>query len=365
MKLNPRASSSDVDIAREIARRLHHHRRREDRPATTAAPVPHPAPPAPTPATPAVAVSQSHVEPTVEAAPPAAAEAAPPRVEPTPVELPPLEPPAVEPPLAIPAMERQHEPAPAYGEQEGSPSEAVFEAPPAPTPPPPAPAPPAQAQAAFERAAPPAPAAAEQPLPGLEDPGPPTWDEEPPPPPPPGAASDVDDVLDALASVPPPDVDAVPAPARGGVDVSVEVEDDEPGAAAAPPPGAPETPPEEELFDTPSPPSWEQVAENCMRVAGAHGAMLVDPRGQVFAARGDWPDPGPDAIAGRLVAMMDRALRDAPTRSVSAPVAGMHLTAWRIPTPGGLITTALVADEPVRAELRHVVDTEIHRAAGS
>ena len=32
MKLNPPASSSDLEAAREIARRLHQRRRREDRP---------------------------------------------------------------------------------------------------------------------------------------------------------------------------------------------------------------------------------------------------------------------------------------------------------------------------------------------
>ena len=35
MKLNPPASSSDLEAAREIARRLHQSRRREDRSATT------------------------------------------------------------------------------------------------------------------------------------------------------------------------------------------------------------------------------------------------------------------------------------------------------------------------------------------
>ena len=321
MKLNPPASSSDVETAREIARRLHHHRRREDRPATTPAPMSRPTPPAPPPAPP-------------------------PRVEEEP--KPPL---PFEPPPAIPTTEP--EPAPAYGAPDLTPSEAPREAPSAS---------PVPAERHFEIPAPAAPADDEEPVPGLAEPGPPSWDEEPTPPPPPDTA---DDVLDALVSVPPPDVDAVPAGAIAGSDVSVEVEDDGGDRAPAPPSAAPEAPLEEELFDTPAPPAWDDIAESCMRVAGAHGAMLVDPRGRVFAARGDWPEPGPDAIAGRLVAMMDRALRDAPTRSVSAPVAGMHLTAWRIPTSGGLITTALVADEPVRAELRHVVDTEIHRAAGS
>ncbi|HXY38463.1 MAG TPA: hypothetical protein VEQ10_02270 [Vicinamibacteria bacterium] len=362
MKLKPPASSSDVEIAREIARRLHQHRRREDRPVAVGASTPQAEPQAPPP----VALPRPPVAPPVEAARPAVVEPPPPLEEPKPplpVEPPPPSfhepaPPRFEPPAKpLPEPVAEPEPAPDYGAPEATPSAPVPEDPP----PPPPPATPAELPRT-QAAAPAVTEEVEVPVSTgvLDEPAPPSWDE-----PPAAQASDTaDDVLDALASVPPPDVDAVPAAATGGTGMSVDVEEAESPAGGAPP--APqESAPEEELFDTPSPPSWDEIAENCMRMAGAHGAMLVDPRGQVFAARGDWPEPGPDAIAGRLVAMMDRALRDAPTRSVSAPVAGMHLTAWRIPTPGGLITTALVADEPVRAELRHVVDTEIHRAAGS
>jgi len=93
--------------------------------------------------------------------------------------------------------------------------------------------------------------------------------------------------------------------------------------------------------------------------------MLIDPAGQIVAARGEWPAPGPDVIAGKLVAMMERTLRDAPTRSVSAPLAGLHLTAWRVPLPEGLVTAAFIANAPVRAEARPAIDAEIHRAAGA
>jgi hypothetical protein len=117
--------------------------------------------------------------------------------------------------------------------------------------------------------------------------------------------------------------------------------------------------------DTPAPPSWDDVVETCREVAGASGAMIIDPAGQVFAARGAWPDPGPDAIAGRLVVMMERTLKDAPTRSVSAPVGGQHLTAWRVPIAEGLLTAAFIADAPLRSEVRAAIDAEIHRGAGA
>jgi hypothetical protein len=82
-------------------------------------------------------------------------------------------------------------------------------------------------------------------------------------------------------------------------------------------------------------------------------------------ARGEWPEPGPDAIAAKLVSTMERTLRDAPTRSISAPLMGKHLTAWRVALAEGLVTAAFIGDAPVRAEARPAIDTEIHRGAGA
>jgi len=118
---------------------------------------------------------------------------------------------------------------------------------------------------------------------------------------------------------------------------------------------------EAQVSEEPSGPSWDDVIETCRGLAQANGAMLVDPAGQVFAARGDWPAPGPDAIATKLVAMMAKTLKDAPTRSISAPLMGMHLTAWRIPLSEGLVTAVFIGHSPVRADARPAIDNEIHR----
>jgi hypothetical protein len=130
---------------------------------------------------------------------------------------------------------------------------------------------------------------------------------------------------------------------------------------------APPSPFDVELDETgaPAPPSWDDIVETCLGLAQAKGAMLIDPAGQVFAARGEWPAPGPDAIAAKLVSTMERTLRDAPTRSISAPLMGKHLTAWRVPLSEGLVTAAFIGAAPVRAEARPAIDTEIHRGAGA
>ena len=123
--------------------------------------------------------------------------------------------------------------------------------------------------------------------------------------------------------------------------------------------------PAEDGDGAPAPPSWDDIVKACLDLAQASGAMLVDPSGHVFAARGEWPEPGPDAIAAKLVSTLERALRDAPTRSISAPLMGRHLTAWRVPLAQGLVTAAFLGKAPMKAEARPAIDTEIHRGAGA
>jgi hypothetical protein len=136
-------------------------------------------------------------------------------------------------------------------------------------------------------------------------------------------------------------------------------------------PAAERSPFDDALLDEPGAveepvgPSWDDIVETCRELAQANGAMLVDPAGQVFAARGDWPTPGPNAIATKLVAMMEKTLKDAPTRSISAPLMGLHLTAWRVQLNEGLVTIAFIARTPVKTEARPGIDNEIHRGTGA
>jgi hypothetical protein len=316
MKLNPHASSSDLELAREIAQRLHEP---AVPPRRAAPPAPHAAPPFPL---------QTPPPPPQHPVPPA-------------------------PEHAVPLPLQHIAPPP----------------PPRPTPPPLPPRP-------QERATPP---------PAPLEPAP-AWDEAPPPPPaddldievPPAAPEEIPEPDEELSlaeegpsfgneegdlSAPPPPIDLEVE----GTDTSPEVR--EPAVEAPSPfdddlPEPLETAPED-LFAEPPPPSWDDVIEACFELSQAGGAMLVDPAGQVFAARGDWPDPGAEAIAAKLVPMLDRTLKNEPTRSVSAPVAGRHLTAWRVPLAEGLVTVAFVGQAPLRADLRPAIDEQIHRGAGA
>jgi hypothetical protein len=169
---------------------------------------------------------------------------------------------------------------------------------------------------------------------------------------------------------PVPEAEPEPAP-EAAAEAAPAMEDlAEPAPAAPPSPfeidlDADEPPAGDDLVGGAVLPSWDDIADRCLELSRAGAAMLVDPAGQVFAARGEWPAPGPDPIAARLVSTMDRTLKDAPTRSISAPVGAKHLTAWRVPLSEGLVTVAFLADAPVAKEARPAIDTEIHRGAGA
>jgi len=112
-----------------------------------------------------------------------------------------------------------------------------------------------------------------------------------------------------------------------------------------------------------APPTWNEVLQDCLFLARAKGALLIDREGKVTAFCGDWPPPGVEAIATRLVPAMEKALKNAPTRSVSVPLGTQHLTAWRVSLSWGLVTVGFVADIALKPEVRPTIDAELKRGA--
>ena len=331
MKLSPPASSSDLETARGIARRL----------ARLALPgEPRPAP---------MPVFAPH-------AGARAAEPPPPRVAEPPV--PHARPAAAPAPLRAPASEPRM-PAPAPGSRKPVP-----EAPPAlRAPAPPRSAPPAPPPAPARKLAPPPspppslPTAAEQ-LGFLAE-------EEPL-----GVRTD-DEPLGVIEDAERPSARRREAESESEIELepeaqespivasgSEEIEFDEPEGGK----GVPEL----ELvtdFDEekPTTPSWADILQDCLFLARAKGALLIGTEGTVTASCGDWPPPGVDAIGARLVPAMEKALKNAPGRSVSVPLGVLHLTAWRVPLPSGVVTVGFVADAPLKAEVRPTIDAELRR----
>lgn len=321
MKLNPPASSSDLEAARQIARRLHQTRRRDDRAAAAVEDVPLPRPRLTPPPVPPADPEPAARAPRLEARPPA------PAPRPVPAPLPEPEDPVsddvdvdvdVEVPAPAPAWRAPGDvpaPTPAWREPEPS----------------------------LDQPEPIEDLASEPSEPAFAPAGEPAFDEAEAPDLDAPALSPDELVGDAGADADASPLDSLTEPEPSPFDEAL---------LDAPP-----------VAEEPAPPSWDDIVETCRGMAQARGAMLVDPAGQVFSARGDWPAPGPDAIAGKLVTMMAKALKDAPTRSISAPLMGMHLTAWRVPLSEGLMTVAFIGTAAVRADARPAIDAEIASGA--
>jgi hypothetical protein len=313
MKLSPPASSSDIEAAREVARRLN----QIATPAEPARPLPDYAPlkgtwdgtpvPPRRPGSPTWEASSTPV---------------PPRPHPEPLSSAP-------PPVVIPPPSRtKHEIEHAAVLHEAPPVKPhVRETAPPPlteAPPPPVISAPPLTEAATE----PRPRYEVEPLPTSHPPAP---------------------VVAPPLSEPPRH--AVPEPPPASVEEVEEIEEDmgpdEPDASIGAGVAAPMT--------------WPEVVATCLSLAEAKGALVINPDGHVVAVSGEWPSPGAEAIAARLVPAMDKALKDAPTRSVSVPLGGLHLTAWRAPMGQGLVTVGFVADAPLRPDLRPAIDAAVKK----
>jgi len=199
--------------------------------------------------------------------------------------------------------------------------------------------------------------------------------ELPPPPPPPAAAK-------AARSAPPPRPVPPPRPEpevtleqeestdeqeievpTGDVDVDFEAEAAAAAAAAVAEIESQEAEGVPLVEAQAAPPTWDEILQDCLYLARAAGALLIDGAGQVMTSCGDWPAPGVESIANRLVPAMEKALLTAPTRSVSVPIGKQHLTAWRVPMGDNLLTVGFVADAPLKAEVRPAIDAEVKRGA--
>jgi hypothetical protein len=354
MKLNPPASSSDLELARAIARRLHQRARgTEATPGSSAEEAPRPAFDG-RPSTPSAAARRAPPPPPHPPEPP---ELEPePELQPEPPELQPEAPDRYTPDTGSfePEAPEESEPAPFEPEPPGGYTVDTG---------------PLEPEAPEEPASP----GAYSPDTGPFSSGPPgTGDEA-------LGGGDAgtgaaDDALSELTGPPEePGLEELEPPGGAGVSPEDLIPDEaEPGGAwsEAPPiedvvpPGSDETTTGAEELVEVSTPSWDDIADSCLALASADGAMIVDPAGQVLSARGDWPEPGPEAIAGRLFSMMEKKLHDAPTRSVSAPLAGKHLTAWRVPADGGYLTVVFMAAAPLRADVRPPIDATIQASVG-
>ncbi len=140
-------------------------------------------------------------------------------------------------------------------------------------------------------------------------------------------------------------------------DATPDMDEDFEAAARA----AADAVPDVETMVEEAPRPWAEILQDCLYLARASGALLIDAQGEVAAWTGEWPAPGVEHIAARLVPAMDKALKQAPNRSVSVPIGSLHLTAWRVHASDTMVTVGFVAEAPLKAEVRPAIDTEVKR----
>ncbi len=156
--------------------------------------------------------------------------------------------------------------------------------------------------------------------------------------------------------MPEPEETEIAVETEGEPALSPDMEVDFEAAARAAADAVPEVEPEA----APAP-SWADLLLDCLYLARASAALLIDGQGQVLASCGQWPPPGPETIGAKLVPAMDKALRTAPNRSVSVPIGALHLTAWRVEVAESTVTVGFVAEAPLKAEVRPAIDAEVRR----
>jgi hypothetical protein len=281
--------------------------------------------------------------------------------------------PAVPPPAAVPhaaprlepvrSAPEPHRPAPPK-----PPADLIAEAPV----PPPRPAPPPRPE---PRAEAPRPVPPPPPLPEPE-PEPPAVDEFEPSPafePPPGFApafepSPAFEDPGAAVEEPEREEEEIAAPSLDAVDEEEEAPDEAP-------PSPPAVEIEEENLgvlaedeEAPAgepPPSWAQILDDCLYLARARSALVMDRGGRVVEARGEWPKNTLEKIAVRLKSAIEKAV--ASSTDAEAPLlvelqlGAFWLTGIRVVIGDSPAVAGFLAQAPLRAEVRPALEGELSR----
>jgi hypothetical protein len=122
--------------------------------------------------------------------------------------------------------------------------------------------------------------------------------------------------------------------------------------------------PEEEPAAEP-PPSWAQILDDCLYLARARSALVMDRGGRVVEARGEWPKNTLEKIAVRLKSAMDKAAASATGAETSLLVelqlGAFWLTGLRVVLADSPAIAGFLAQAPLRAEVRPALENELAR----
>lgn len=124
-----------------------------------------------------------------------------------------------------------------------------------------------------------------------------------------------------------------------------------------------------DIEDEEEPPSWPQILEACVSVSHSRAGIIVDAEGHILQASEQLPKNKLDAIAARLLQVMqeipaENALPET-SRSVAVQLGAFWLTGLRVALGGEQVTIGLLAPSQLSPEVLPAVDAEIRRGARS
>jgi hypothetical protein len=122
-------------------------------------------------------------------------------------------------------------------------------------------------------------------------------------------------------------------------------------------------PDEEEAAEPP--PSWGQILDDCLYLARARSALVMDRGGRVVEARGEWPKNTLEKIAVRLKSAIDKSVATATGTETSLLVelqlGAFWLTGMRVMVGDSPVLAGFLAQAPLRAEVRPALEDELLR----
>jgi hypothetical protein len=113
------------------------------------------------------------------------------------------------------------------------------------------------------------------------------------------------------------------------------------------------------------PPSWAQILDDCLYLARARSALVMDRGGRVVEARGEWPKNTLEKIAVRLKSAIDKAVASATDGDtpllVELQLGAFWLTGIRVMNGDSPAIAGFLAQAPLRAEVRPALEGELSR----
>jgi len=122
----------------------------------------------------------------------------------------------------------------------------------------------------------------------------------------------------------------------------------------------------EEEDEASAPPSWSQVLEDCVAVSQGRAGIILDADGNILQASEQLPKNKLDAVAARLMQVMEEVPGDErvpiASRSVAIQLGAFWLTGLRVPLGRRHVTVGLLAQLQLETDVLPALEATVRRA---